>query len=192
MYHFRRIYMKSMKLFTAIALATIASTAAARSSFNLFLGPQPCYYPAPMPFFPAPAPTVGFSMRIPLGDPCDGAPTLGFSVDVPLVEPVVHRVVRPRPVMVTRSVEPVYVDSLCRDTEDKRYWRIYNDTDRSIQVISKTESKEIAPGESRKLDHSTSFTLKVTDGDQKIRVRTTHHTLSIRLDQDEDLKICRA
>ena len=184
--------MKSMKFFSIVALATLASTAAARSSFNLFLGPQPCYYPAPMPFFPAPAPSVGFSMGIPLGDPCDGAPTLGFSVDVPLVQPVVHRVVHRRPVMVTHYEEPVYVDTVCRDNEDHRYWRIYNHTDSEITVMSNSATRTIEPGESCKLDHSSSFTLRITDGDQKIRLRTTHHTLNIQFNRDGDLKVSRA
>lgn len=181
-----------MKLFSAFAISALAGNACAHSSFNLFVGPQPYYVPAPMPIIPAPS--VGFSMGIPLGDPCDGAPTLGLSVDVPLVQPapIVQPVIRTRPVMVTRMAQPVYIDSVCRDSEDRRYWRIYNNTDSSIQVMSKTESKVIEPGQSRKLDHSSSFTLKVTDGDQKIRVRTTHHTLSIQYDQEDALKVCRA
>lgn len=184
--------MKCMKLLSIVALATLASTATARSSFNLFFGPQPCYYPAPMPFFPAPAPTLGFSMGIPLGDPCDGAPTLGFSLDVPLAQPVVHRVVRPAPVVVTRYEEPMYVDTVCRDNEDKRYWRIYNNTDAEITVMSNSATRIIEPGESCKLDHSSSFTLRITDGDQKIRLKATYHTLNVQFNRDGDLKVSRA
>jgi hypothetical protein len=183
-----------MKLLSLIVLATLASVASARSSFNLFFGSQPCYYPAPMPFFPAPAPSLGFSMGIPLGDPCDGAPTLGFSVDVPLVAPapVVHRRVIHRPVVVTHYEEPVFVDTVCRDNEDKRYWRIHNNTDSQITVMSSSATKTIEPGNSCKLDHSSSFTLKITDGDQKIRLRATHHTLSVQFNREGDLKVCRA
>jgi len=183
--------MKHIKLLPILVLTTLATTLSARSHFGFFFGaPQTCYVPAPMPYFPAPAPSIGFSMGIPLGDPCDGAPTLGFSVDVPLVEPVVHHVVRPRPMVVSRVVEPVYVEhTVCRDNEDRRYWRIYNQTDRTIWVMSKSETKAIQPGDSRKLDHSTSFSLKITDGEQKIKVRTTLHTLQIRVDSDDDLKV---
>lgn len=184
--------MKSMKLFSIIALATLASSAIARSSFNLFFGPQPYYVPAPMPFFPAPTPSLGFSMGIPLGDPCDGAPTLGLSVDVPLVAPVVHRRVVHRPVMVTHYEEPVYVDTTCRDNEDKRYWRIHNNTDSQITVMSNSATKTIEPGQSCKLDHSSSFTLRITDGDQKIRLRATTHTLSVQFNREGDLKVCKA
>lgn len=181
-----------MKLFSIVALATLASTATARSSFNLFLGPQPCYYPASIPLFPAPTPTMGFSMGIPLGNPCDGAPTLGFSVDVPLAQPVVHRRVVHRPVMMTRYEEPIYVDTVCRDNEDKRYWRIHNNTDTEITVMSNSATRIIESGDSCKLDHSNSFTLRITDGDQKIRLRTTHHTLNVQFNRDGDLKVSKA
>jgi hypothetical protein len=195
--------MKSMNLFSAIALACLTSIACARTSFNLFLGPQPCYYPVmPMPVIPAPmpAPSVGFSVGIPLGDPCDGAPTLGFSVSAPLFEPVVPviPVVRTRPVVVHRPVavhhyeEPVYVETVCRDDEDRSYWRIYNNTNASIKVMSNSATKTIEPGQSCKLDHSTSFSLRITDGDQKIKLKTTHHALNVQCNRDGDLKVSRA
>jgi hypothetical protein len=187
--------MQSDKKFLVIALVVLMSISGAHAGVNFFVSqPQPWYVPVPMPVVAVPAPaTVGFSVGIPLGDPEEGAPTLGLSVDVPLVEPapiIVNPVVRPRPVIVTRTIQPTYIDSVCRDDEDRRYWRIYNNTNKDIQVMSKTESKLIKPGQSRKLDHSTSFTLKVTDGDQKIRVRTTRHTLYVAFNNEQSLKIC--
>lgn len=163
------------------------------AGFGVFFPSQPFYYPAPVTYFPAPAPaSVGFSLGIPLGDPCEGAPTLGLSVDVPLVDPIVQPCIRTRPILATRVARPVYIDSICRDNEDRRYWRIYNNTDVAIQVMSKTESKTIEPGQSRKLDHSTSFTLKISDGEQKIRIRTTRHALSIEFDENDALKVYMA
>jgi hypothetical protein len=192
MYHLGGFFMKSGKLLGIVALATLANIATARSSFNLFFG-SPCYYPAPMPLFPAPTPSVGFSMGIPLGDPLDGAPTLGFSVDVPLMQPVVsRRVVHHRPVVITGHEEPLYVETIYTDNEDKCYWRIYNNTDTQITVKSNSATKTIQPGQSGKLDHSSSLILRITDGDQKIRLKTDHHTLAVQFNREGDLKVSKA
>lgn len=155
------------KLLFASLLAISMTSVPAQAGFGFGFSVNDC------------GPQVGFGVSVPF-DGCCSSPRVGFGFAAPICRPVIYervQVVRPARVMV-RTVE------IKRDSEGSKFWRILNDTNKTIVAINSTGKKvAIRPGQSAKLSHALSFELKVRFADKKNEyavVKREGHNLTVK------------
>ncbi|MFC1845574.1 hypothetical protein ACFLX2_00425 [Candidatus Dependentiae bacterium] len=87
------------------------------------------------------------------------------------------------------SIEAIATTSY-RDSRDKMYWRIVNETGGSITVLSDDSSAKIRPGKRAKLYRLESFVFVVrTKKGQEKEFETNNHVVKIKQDRRGKLRI---